>query len=336
MNMNINIKSNMVLRVLLLLGILLIILSAFFPIFTFDLEGLFDKIAAIAGPLLDYATDGLVDEESIKDFLSYAMGSETVDLIEHVETFSLLDIYSAKGLIEYISVDLSYEAWIMVSTICKVLGVVTYAIPVLVLVIAAVIIIKHKTTKFALGILDTTILFSTIYNIIFFWCFKAIENYILVEISQSFNIAVGNDIFHASIIPFAIFIVGAILCLVASNLLVNKEYDCKVVVKKTDPVITFIAGELKDAKIPLKDGIPQIIGRETENSNIVLSNDSTVSRIHCKIEYSKFDKKVYITDYSSNGTAIENGGRLQKNEKQPITSGTVIVLSPYTKFIVEY
>ncbi len=69
------------------------------------------------------------------------------------------------------------------------------------------------------------------------------------------------------------------------------------------------------------------IGRDPAYCQIVISSGGeSVSRKHCLIQYDGNTGCFYVTDYSSNGTFLENGTRLNQNVPTPLNPGTVIML----------
>lgn len=69
------------------------------------------------------------------------------------------------------------------------------------------------------------------------------------------------------------------------------------------------------------------IGRDPAYCQIVISSGGeSVSRKHCLIQYDGNAGCFYVTDYSSNGTFLENGTRLSRNVPTPLYAGTVIIL----------
>ena len=69
------------------------------------------------------------------------------------------------------------------------------------------------------------------------------------------------------------------------------------------------------------------IGRDPAYCQIVISSGGeSVSRKHCLIQYDGNAGCFYVTDYSSNGTFLENGAKLNHNVPTPLNAGSVIVL----------
>ena len=85
--------------------------------------------------------------------------------------------------------------------------------------------------------------------------------------------------------------------------------------------ITGLSGMYDGAVVEIGDGI--VIGRDANVSQLILSGEQ-VSRKHCKVDYNKQTGKYMITDYSSNGTYILGGKRLDENVPTELDKGTII------------
>lgn len=88
-------------------------------------------------------------------------------------------------------------------------------------------------------------------------------------------------------------------------------------------IVTGTKGMFAGAQIPLDNGDVLIIGSDAANCHIVLES-SVISRKHCTIEYDGTTGNYAVTDYSTNGTFVGNGGRLPSNKKLMLAPGTVI------------
>ncbi|MCD8082484.1 MAG: FHA domain-containing protein [Clostridiales bacterium] len=92
-------------------------------------------------------------------------------------------------------------------------------------------------------------------------------------------------------------------------------------------VIVGIAGMYKDATFDLTDGTELVFGRSTQDCNIVFDQSATdVSRKHCVVRFDGRANQYVVTDYSSNGTYLESGSRLESGQPKQLTKGTVIYL----------
>ncbi len=86
------------------------------------------------------------------------------------------------------------------------------------------------------------------------------------------------------------------------------------------------AGAYKGGSFPIRDGEELVIGRDSSLSQIVVTSAAKVSRRHCGIRYSALDSRYIVTDYSSNGTFLEDGTRLNPMSPTPVPRGTVLII----------
>jgi len=97
-------------------------------------------------------------------------------------------------------------------------------------------------------------------------------------------------------------------------------------------VIVGIVGAYADAKFDLADGAELIFGRSPQEANIVFDQTATdVSRKHCTIRFDGRANQYVVTDYSSNGTYLENGIRLENGQPKQVSRGTAIYLGSTRK-----
>lgn len=87
--------------------------------------------------------------------------------------------------------------------------------------------------------------------------------------------------------------------------------------------ITGVRGMFAGAQIPIAHGESVVIGRAADSCHIILENDG-VSKKHCVIQYDGTTGNYVVTDYSTNGTYLGNGSRLQKTEPTVLTPGAVL------------
>lgn len=86
-----------------------------------------------------------------------------------------------------------------------------------------------------------------------------------------------------------------------------------------------VVGEYAGAEIPLQPGMELVIGRNSEMSQLVLS-DMDISRKHCSIRYSPAEQSYYITDFSTYGVYINDGARMPQGIAERYPSGTKLTL----------
>lgn len=88
-----------------------------------------------------------------------------------------------------------------------------------------------------------------------------------------------------------------------------------------------LSGMYSGASFELAAGQQVCIGRDPAYCQIVISSGGeSVSRKHCLVRFDPAVGCFYVTDYSSNGTFLENGTRLSPNIPTPLNPGTVIIL----------
>jgi len=91
--------------------------------------------------------------------------------------------------------------------------------------------------------------------------------------------------------------------------------------------IVGLAGMYRYATITLSQGQSLVIGRDAVLSHLVIDVDAEkVSRKHCEVRYLSEDGGWQITDFSSNGTFLAGGRRLEQGKKVRVPSGTEIYL----------
>lgn len=92
-------------------------------------------------------------------------------------------------------------------------------------------------------------------------------------------------------------------------------------------VIVGVAGAYVNAKFDVVDGQELTFGRNPDYANIVFdSTASDVSKQHCSIRFDGKANQYVITDYSSTGTYLENGTRIESGQPKQLARGTTIYL----------
>lgn len=143
------------------------------------------------------------------------------------------------------------------------------------------------------------------------------------------NINMINDVTIASMgVGSYLYLAASVAALIVSIILVKRyvnESDTPVPAgAKTGVMCT--AGEYLGVTIPLEKSTDVvIIGRDASCCNLVLSG-AKISRKHCEISYSTITNRYRVVDYSSNGTYIRGGSRLEKDRATDLLPGTVIYL----------
>lgn len=120
------------------------------------------------------------------------------------------------------------------------------------------------------------------------------------------------------------------------NRITEKEYTDYRNIPQTPPEIIpqapsaegsvlIMTGQYKDAVLPVRDCEEIILGRDVRNCHLVFQNEH-VSRVHCGIRFDSAAFTYLVTDYSTNGTYVKGGLRLEKGQPVPCRPGTVLVL----------
>lgn len=90
--------------------------------------------------------------------------------------------------------------------------------------------------------------------------------------------------------------------------------------------ITGLSGAFAGAVFTIKKGETITFGRDPLSCNVIYDQFKTaVSKKHCEISFD--NTFYYVTDYSSNGTYLENGKRLAPQQTELLPKGSVIYLA---------
>lgn len=91
-------------------------------------------------------------------------------------------------------------------------------------------------------------------------------------------------------------------------------------------------GKYTGASIVLSQNQTYTIGRSKDKANLVVSDDTNISRAHCEV---RFDgTKLHLKDISANGTFFANGDKLIKNADYVIPIGTKVYLATQNNSII--
>ena len=103
--------------------------------------------------------------------------------------------------------------------------------------------------------------------------------------------------------------------------------DDGIVNKAENGGIEVLSGEYAGSRFTMTDNEEIRIGRDSRRADVVtdLVNKS-ISGLHCSIRYNAVHNRYTITDYSSNGTFVNNE-RLMRENSVTVTSGTVVKLA---------
>lgn len=118
---------------------------------------------------------------------------------------------------------------------------------------------------------------------------------------------------------------------VDSSYTVGGDYNYGVKTQRMNQSANFqiigIAGMYSGSSFNISSGQQISIGRDPAYSQIIISSGGeSVSRRHCLIQVDSAAGLYFVTDYSSNGTYLDDGTRLTPNIACPVSPGSVIHL----------
>lgn len=95
------------------------------------------------------------------------------------------------------------------------------------------------------------------------------------------------------------------------------------------PLVEVVAGPCSGAFAAINGNDILKVGRSKISCNLSMDYDSNISRLHCTVQYNRRRKCFEVTDYSTNGTFMENGSRLppQKTVSVPVNA-KIFLASP--------
>ena len=96
--------------------------------------------------------------------------------------------------------------------------------------------------------------------------------------------------------------------------------------KDGEGTVEILAGEYTGAVLPVKVGEDLVIGRDPQRANMVVTASAAVSGLHCRIRYDAQTGRYLVTDYSSNGTFLNNE-RLTREKTAYASKGAVVKLA---------
>ena len=86
--------------------------------------------------------------------------------------------------------------------------------------------------------------------------------------------------------------------------------------------IRCVSGERRGAEIHIEPGQKILVGRDSNEANLVF-RDTTISRKHCLVELNE-KGDYFVTDYSKAGLKPEGGAPIAKGVPVHIKTGTVL------------
>lgn len=94
----------------------------------------------------------------------------------------------------------------------------------------------------------------------------------------------------------------------------------------TEAYVEVIEGLNPGTKIRLEPGRQYLIGRQADICDMVVSNSSVISRVHCAMSFNSDERTVMLYDKSSNGITLGNG-RTLRGESISLSGDSMVALS---------
>lgn len=89
--------------------------------------------------------------------------------------------------------------------------------------------------------------------------------------------------------------------------------------------VRVLSGKYQDAILKLQPKEELVVGRDVKECHLVLEAP-WVSRKHCVISYDYEQQSYEVTDYSENGTFINDRERLVNQKVYQLSSGTIVTI----------
>ena len=125
-----------------------------------------------------------------------------------------------------------------------------------------------------------------------------------------------------------VYFVASLGAVIVSVMIVKRFVEQQSTAVKGDPSqcgVLCLAGEYLGVSIPLDSATTLTIGRDASVCSLVLSGGK-ISRKHCEISYDAAREKYRVVDFSTNGTFVKDGPRLEKERPTELMPGTVLYL----------
>ena len=148
------------------------------------------------------------------------------------------------------------------------------------------------------------------------------------EVETQVRIFGQNFLVHAAGYGYWIFVACAACSLILAvvQYIVQYRVDNKVMYQPARYLNkrgTMIGVQGAYAGVLVSLDTPIVVGRDASCSHLIIEKQG-ISRRHCMVEYLAASQNYVVTDYSSNGTFIEGGMKLQKGVPTSIDPGAVI------------
>lgn len=98
-------------------------------------------------------------------------------------------------------------------------------------------------------------------------------------------------------------------------------------------VIVGVGGEYAGQELTISSGDEIIMGRDAQRANLVFSSEK-ISKVHCRITFSRSENCYYVTDQSRNGVFIDGARKLESGKRERINRGTKIRIGDNEVFLL--
>lgn len=142
----------------------------------------------------------------------------------------------------------------------------------------------------------------------------------------------GQSATLAVITGFIIFLVIGTILFWLSALIMDHDYKEEDALTTSEGELVILSGMYQGEHLKLLPKERLVLGRNPNRSQLIFDSEA-VSERHCQITYDK-DSQIYeVTDYSQDGTYLEDGERLPKNQAISLEKGSVIQIGYSDNFI---
>lgn len=302
---------------------------ALLPCFDIKSKVLKDIFQEYAGGYTDYDD---WNEDNISNYLADAIATETID---NLGSGLVSNMARSSVVLLFVGMVYSYSSNMFLAMTYFILFL--FGIPVLTLIAAGFQIWgksknKQITCCILLGInlLLALTIFITIPNFLVS-VYKNLEiagavasvNAILVPVIRTITFQIMIRSMGIGFWGFIILQVLALACVVYRLLNENSISIEHVKAKSALGKLIGVTGAYAGAEVVLEaDGV--ILGRDATEAQLIVDSPK-ISRRHCRIVYDQQKNQYYVTDYSTNGTFVNNR-RLAKGVVEVLPAGTVVSL----------
>lgn len=125
-----------------------------------------------------------------------------------------------------------------------------------------------------------------------------------------------------------VYLAASLAASIVSVLILKRYIDSEATPVHSNPGkggLLCLTGEYPGVSLPLDGKNVVVIGRDASCCNLVVKGGK-ISRKHCEISYDAQRALYRVVDYSTNGTYVKGGSRLQKERPTELVAGTVLLL----------